>query len=82
MWSGEGVEGASAVAISHTALDGLVSRLFETSLTVTACRGLVDAPVAAKLGSVVDELDAMIRDVRQAVFDGYEPPSPGAAESS
>ncbi len=50
-----------------------VHRLFRIGLVLESASGLADGPVAARLQHAVDELDAVIRDVRAAVF-GSGPP--------
>ena len=46
----------------------VVHRLFGVGLTLQSAAGLAEGPVAARLQQAVDELDAIIRDVRTAVF--------------
>jgi hypothetical protein len=49
-------------------LDPLVTRLFEVTLAVTACRSLVEPAVTTRLDSVIDMVNKIIRDVRLAIF--------------
>jgi len=51
----------------------MVHRLFRIGLVLESASGLADGPVAARLQHAVDELDAVIRDVRTAAF-GSGPP--------
>ena len=51
----------------------MVHRLFGIGLVLESASGLADEPVAARLQYAVDELDAVIRDVRAAAF-GSGPP--------
>lgn len=46
----------------------LVHRLFGVGLVLESAAGLAHGPVVARLQDAVDELDAVIRDVRSAVF--------------
>ena len=50
-----------------------VHRLFGVGLTLQSAAGLADGPAAARTQQAVDELDAIIRDVRTAVFMVYHP---------
>jgi len=50
-----------------------VHRLFRIGLVLESASDLADGPVAARLQHAVDELDAVIRDVRAAAF-GSGPP--------
>jgi hypothetical protein len=51
----------------------VVHRLFGIGLVLESASGLADGPAAARLQHAVDELDAVIRDVRTAAF-GSGPP--------
>jgi len=53
----------------------VVHRLFGIGLVLESASGLVDGPVAARLQHAVDELDAVIRDVRTAAFRSGPPGS-------
>ena len=46
----------------------MVHRLFGIGLVLESASGLADGPVAARLQHAVDELNAVIRDVRTAAF--------------
>ncbi len=50
------------------AVSGLVHRLFGIGLTLESAAGLAGGPVRDRLQHAVDELDAVIRDIRSAVF--------------
>ena len=63
--------------LREVALDRLVSRLFEVGLAVSACRGMVDGQVGPRLDAIIDTLDSMIRDIRQAAFDVQDDRTPG-----
>jgi len=54
----------------------VVHRLFGVGLTLQSAAGLAEGPVAARLQQAVDELDAIIRDVRTAVFRFQNPGHP------
>jgi hypothetical protein len=75
--------GFSQLPIGGIALDRLVTRLFEVSLAVTACRSLVDPMVSAGLDSVIAMLNELIRDIRLAVFEAraqLDSKHPGVAD--
>ena len=56
-------------------VDLMVHRMFGIGLVLEAASGLADGPVAARLQHAVDELDAVIRDVRTAAFGSGTPGS-------
>jgi hypothetical protein len=51
----------------------LVHRLSGVGLALESASGLADGPVAARLQHAVDELDAVIRDIRTAAFGSRTP---------
>ena len=73
-----GVPGLLPLAASDSAAAGrddlvdvaalMVHRLFGIGLVLESASGLADGPVAARLQHAVDELNAVIRDVRTAAF--------------
>jgi hypothetical protein len=81
MWSSESEP--TPTTTSGLTLDDLVNRLFEAGLIVAGCMSTVDGAVAAKLDSVLDRLDSVIRDVRHAVLEAHgTTPSAGAGPSA
>ena len=56
-------------------VDLMVHRLFGIGLVLESASGLADGPVAARLQHAVDELDAVIRDIRTAAFGSGTPAS-------
>ncbi len=48
--------------------DTVVQRLFATGMTLQAAKPKVDPETAARLASAVDEIDAVIRDIRSTIF--------------
>ncbi len=59
---------APAAGDPADAVPGLVHRLFGIGLTLESAAGLAGGPVRLRLQRAVDELDAVIRDIRTAVF--------------
>ena len=51
-----------------------IHRLFRIGLVLESASGLADGPAAARLQHAVDELDALIRDLRAAAAFGSGPP--------
>jgi len=69
--------GRDAGTRAETDLAGMVvHRLFGVGLTLQSAAGLADGLVAGQLGQAVDELDAIIRDVRTAAFKPFYPEEP------
>ncbi|MBV8950829.1 MAG: GAF domain-containing protein [Actinobacteria bacterium] len=48
--------------------DTVVQRLFATGMTLQAATGKADPSTAARLATAVDEIDAVIRDIRSTIF--------------
>jgi hypothetical protein len=66
--------GPAAGTDAGSALAGMVvHRLFGVGLTLQSAAGLAGGPVAERLQQAVDELDAIIRDVRTAAFKFQDP---------
>lgn len=62
-----GRAGARAGASADIAV-GLVHRMFGIGLTLESAAGLADGPVRSRLYRAVDELDAVIRELRTGLF--------------
>ena len=67
----------AAAAGQHDLMDValMIHRLFGIGLALESASGLADGPVAARLQHAVDELDAVIRDIRTAAFGSGTPAS-------
>lgn len=64
----------SATPLAELA-DTLVHRIFGVGLVLQSAASLADGPVAERLTRAVDELDAIIREVRSAAFrEASQPP--------
>jgi signal transduction histidine kinase len=48
--------------------DTVVQRLFATGMTLQAARGKADEETERRLGTAVDEIDEVIRDIRSTIF--------------
>jgi diguanylate cyclase (GGDEF)-like protein len=53
----------------------VIRRISGVGLTLASAASLVDGPAAARVHDAVDELDALIRDIRASVFELLIPPS-------
>jgi hypothetical protein len=53
---------------------GVIRRISGVALTLASAASLVDGPAAARVHSAVDDLDALIRDIRASVFELLIPP--------
>jgi hypothetical protein len=59
---------ASAAATQLDAVTDVVNRLFRVGLALASAASLVKGPAEARLCEAIDELDAVISDIRSAVF--------------
>jgi hypothetical protein len=55
----------------------VVHRLFRVGLTLQSAAGLCQGPAAVRLQNAVDELDGLIRDIRDAAFGTHAAPQDG-----
>jgi signal transduction histidine kinase len=62
--------------------DKVIQRLYGAGLILQGAAARTDPQSADKLLSVVDELDATIREIRNAIFELAETPGPGGLRSS
>jgi PAS domain S-box-containing protein len=49
--------------------DTVIQRLFATGMGLAAVQGLIDEPVAGRIGQAVEDLDDTIREIRSTIFD-------------
>lgn len=56
-------------AVAEELGDGVVRDLFHTGLRLQAVMSLTDGPVRERVAEAVEEIDAVIRDIRTLVFD-------------
>jgi signal transduction histidine kinase len=49
--------------------DTVIQRLFATGMGLAAVQGLVEEPVAGRIGQAVEDLDDTIREIRSTIFD-------------
>jgi GGDEF domain-containing protein len=68
------VDAASGIDMRIELTTGVIRRISGVALTLASAASLVDGPAAARVHGAVDELDALIRDIRASVFELLLPP--------
>jgi GGDEF domain-containing protein len=68
------VDAASGIDMRIELTTGVIRRISGVALTLASAASLVDGPAAARVHGAVDELDALIRDIRSSVFELLIPP--------
>jgi hypothetical protein len=76
---------ASSRPAVHTAISAdialaVVRRIFEAGLALESAVGLLDAPMATLALRILDDLDQLVRNIRDEVFKSQAPPLPPPPE--
>jgi GGDEF domain-containing protein len=67
-------DAASAIDMRIELTASVIRRISGVALTLASAASLVDGPAATRVHGAVDELDALIRDIRASVFELLIPP--------
>jgi GGDEF domain-containing protein len=68
------VDAASGIDMRIELTSSVIRRISGVALTLASAASLVDGPAATRVHGAVDELDALIRDIRAGVFELLIPP--------